>query len=553
MIKIFNLIFLAFSCSIAFAQTHFYNINEGDTYTEIQGGISITNNNNWDEGTVKIPIGFTFKYCGEFFDSVTVDYNGNLFFGEKTFYDSLETGDSLYVMKVYNENLNSITINTLESDISYKRLDTSLTIQFQDIGFVRDDTKTSFTNFQVSLYKSGTFKYHYGSNKLNGSEFELSGPQIGSVALFRDPDSEYSFFTIYGEVLYEGNNQASEYAEYYNDIPDPNLSFTIRPVDNFKTTEGLKYVNGPVRRSVPFFSNGDIQDGFEWTRSIIRSYTTYYNQFGVNQYRDKAVAEKYYFFDTINIQGFTIQLDFDTTGIFNDTIEFSLLSEIEREPGVALTGTKVALKDLKNNGLLNIIKFDSSVSVHDHVYIKVNLPQYTESTKFGMCFSRGFSEDFDPYKNFSRRIMVQTVFNEWISTRSTAFINRIIYASSETFNELRNNGGDYYFAMSPIFTYKGDNTDLIPTVVNRPTIINGSHDKLQRNKLSLYPTIAKEIITLNARGSYVIQNSHGNNMMNGNTILNQDINIENLTSGVYFLRFTDNSQTEYTSVKFVKL
>ena len=71
-----------------------------------------------------------------------------------------------------------------------------------------------------------------------------------------------------------------------------------------------------------------------------------------------------------------------------------------------------------------------------------------------------------------------------------------------------------------------------------------------RNKISVYPNPSKyfiKIVGLNKNENYIIYNSLGVEITNGSVFNNQKININNLTNGLYVLKFENRNV-----IKFIK-
>jgi hypothetical protein len=139
---------------MARAQNFAYSLSSGNSnYSDLPGATSLNNGANWNNHTYKIPIGFSFPFAGQNFDSVTIEPNGFLVFDAKRNY-AFATYKGLFCKQDTTDTWSSV---------SYLPSGGVLKLQFKNVGFYPYDKRELF-NFQVWLYSSGNIEIHTGSN-----------------------------------------------------------------------------------------------------------------------------------------------------------------------------------------------------------------------------------------------------------------------------------------------------------------------------------------------------------------------------------------------------
>ena len=174
---------------------------ESRPYMEINDGISVNDSISWGRFNHRfyIPIGFTFKFLGEKFDSVGIETSGRLVFDDNHhFFADAFSEISLQDLGFRYNKKRSL------SPISFKHeyIDSSkaLIIQFKNAGFSKDSL--SVVNFQIRLYEENNeFEIHMGPSKINEySKSFINGPysSIYKVSEFKPITFEYRL-AIYGD------------------------------------------------------------------------------------------------------------------------------------------------------------------------------------------------------------------------------------------------------------------------------------------------------------------------------------------------------------------
>ncbi len=128
-----------------FSQAYTFTNTTG-TYIPITSSLSMTGTALWDDEMYRIPIGFNFKFYDTYYDSISVESNGVIYFDDNTFF---------HIYVGFLADLIDRGTTTSLSKIHYKVSGTfpnrTLTIEFKNCGFYSDPTSNSYVNFQIVL------------------------------------------------------------------------------------------------------------------------------------------------------------------------------------------------------------------------------------------------------------------------------------------------------------------------------------------------------------------------------------------------------------------
>jgi len=166
-----------------------------EMYQNLTNSISLNNGELWDDPSYTIPIGFTFSLGGE---DISTVYLNDLYTGGVLVNSLNLAGRTPLIAPVFQDIIDlGESTGTSMSNISYKTEGTSgsriLKIEWNNVGFYDDSTKSDFINFQVWLYEgTNNIEYRYGSSQINnpaGSYEEETGLGIALVPIF-DVDTD---------------------------------------------------------------------------------------------------------------------------------------------------------------------------------------------------------------------------------------------------------------------------------------------------------------------------------------------------------------------------
>jgi hypothetical protein len=143
-----------FSC--AHAQTVNYSFSKSAAaYTPLTSAVTLASGSKWNARGYTIPIGFSFKFMGKNFDTLTIAPNGFILFG-------CDNERALVTFKGIIPVLDSA--NTY-STISYSSINNVLKIEYKNVGFGL--SKHDNFNFQVWLnQQDNKVEFHTGSTTL---------------------------------------------------------------------------------------------------------------------------------------------------------------------------------------------------------------------------------------------------------------------------------------------------------------------------------------------------------------------------------------------------
>lgn len=188
---LFIIAFVFAACGITRAQDFDYTVT---TDSVIWNGLSSqtilnTGNTAWNF-RYKIPIGFTFNFCGRDFDSLAIEYNGCISFDP----------DRYYVFMAFNAFGCYLDSNSNYSVLGYDLSGTTgnhiLKIQYKNVGL------TGWTNqlisYQLWLYENGAIECRCGPGNLDLPHPGFAGIAIGMFNSNFDTEPRGYFFNGIG-------------------------------------------------------------------------------------------------------------------------------------------------------------------------------------------------------------------------------------------------------------------------------------------------------------------------------------------------------------------
>lgn len=207
----------------AYGQTFNYNFQKSTgSFTFLGNKTILSQNSDWHTRNITIPIGFQFAFLDSTFDTLSIESNGFIVFGN----------NKRYAIAAFNEIL-PIQDSTgyIKSSISYQLDGTTgqriLKIEYKDCGFNVESTE-SFS-YQIWMFESGgEVDLRIGSS----SNDSTITPFIGLINMTRD--TEISAFLIHGDP---GNPQSQTLGEiddliYLNSLPSGGTIYSFIPQPN---------------------------------------------------------------------------------------------------------------------------------------------------------------------------------------------------------------------------------------------------------------------------------------------------------------------------------
>lgn len=128
----------------------------------------------WDDNTYFIPIGFTFNFAGQAFDSLKVRTNGTFSFDNNNKFNFV----SLYKNFFSDVDENGVSISPILKELTVRQNGTKiLKIEFKNVSFkLSSDGTKKHTNFQVwFVEENNSIEFHMGDSE--------AGSTIGSCLL----------------------------------------------------------------------------------------------------------------------------------------------------------------------------------------------------------------------------------------------------------------------------------------------------------------------------------------------------------------------------------
>jgi hypothetical protein len=212
-------LFILFSSQRINAQNFNYSFSPGNSaYQPLSNAHVLINTGNWDRREYNIPIGFSFNFLGQVFDTVTVTGNGFLLFGK----DNKRAIAAFKGIAPVTDSLG----NT--SSISYTSNAEALKIQYKGCGFGM--YPFGQFNFQVCLYpQSNKVEFRTGPGTLSSMPDSLAMP----VAGFLNPsmDSSTKGYLLTGDPSQPVAESVEETKlKYLIRIPGDGQVYTFTPL-----------------------------------------------------------------------------------------------------------------------------------------------------------------------------------------------------------------------------------------------------------------------------------------------------------------------------------
>jgi len=173
--------------SFALAQKSYKFVYSTGPYTNLSGATSLNNNQLWDDPEYKIPIGFTFEFFDQSFDS--------LYVSDFVWLDAAKK----YQIYAYDSDFIDKGSGSSLSPISYLLTGAPgsqiLKIEWNNAGFYYDAGLNDFINVQLWLYEgSNDIEVRIGPNSVLNSN-SYGGDEGGVVGLLDKITSENTYLT----------------------------------------------------------------------------------------------------------------------------------------------------------------------------------------------------------------------------------------------------------------------------------------------------------------------------------------------------------------------
>ena len=195
-----GLVFIAVQiiCLDARGQAPYYFNYSTGPYANLIGSTSLNNGQLWDDPEYRIPIGFTFEFFDQAYDSIYIsDY---------VWFDQ----NIKYWISAYDSDFIDKGVTSSVSPISYLRSGTPgsqiLKIEWNNVGFYNDITLNDFINVQLWLYEStNLIEIHIGPNSVLNID-SYGGPEGGVIGVvdFITPEEVYLTGQPAAAVVVEG-------------------------------------------------------------------------------------------------------------------------------------------------------------------------------------------------------------------------------------------------------------------------------------------------------------------------------------------------------------
>ena len=188
------------------AQSYTFSVAT-ETYTPMEGGVSINNGEIWEFPDYKVPLGFTFRYFGESTDTLYFNSSGISAALTSDYADTFSSTPTTLTYLIPSaggliDNGSYLPGGGSLSALTYHRMGTSPNqigvIQFDNASVEDESEEDNSVDLQVWLYESdGTVEMHYGpSSEMLRDEAEnvSTGPLLIKDFLY-DEDEENQNFT----------------------------------------------------------------------------------------------------------------------------------------------------------------------------------------------------------------------------------------------------------------------------------------------------------------------------------------------------------------------
>ena len=200
MTKLFTLLCsILLVSTVANAQSYTFSMRT-ETYTDLDGGRSINEDDVWNEDLDKaIPLGFTFRLFGDPVDTL-------YFFRSGTLTNSFERSNDEFSGHLMSPGSYALVDRAVvdgadaasKSPVTYQVVGDAPSrigiIEWENAGFSYDisdnQSSTLFTNFQLWLFEAnGTIEIHYGPNE-PGTDMDLTEPVVVLLKDYYYSDSQ---------------------------------------------------------------------------------------------------------------------------------------------------------------------------------------------------------------------------------------------------------------------------------------------------------------------------------------------------------------------------
>ena len=231
-----------------------------ESYTNLVGAANLTIGNAWDDTTMTVPLGFTFKWAlaNRNIDSIVIDTDGILYAPQDYVQAVLNPIRSMMAYQAdmvdrgYNNSSAPVSpVSFVKTGAVGSRI---CKIEFKNAGFYSDNSSMDFANFQVWLYEtSNIIEYRYGSSSVSNVQISFdgrNGPYIN--LLYKTTINVANQTIILDSCTYISGNAATVAAIN----PSTPIDYLNQPPANFAFS-GLPS-NGQVFRFAPIGVNASV-------------------------------------------------------------------------------------------------------------------------------------------------------------------------------------------------------------------------------------------------------------------------------------------------------
>ena len=221
-ITLFSLIMISvITCK---AQNFAYSLSsDSSSYSELSQPTLLSDGSDWSNKRFELPIGFTFNFLGQNFDSLTIEGNGFLIFDKNKNY-SIVTFKGAQCKRDSNNAFSSISYKLSGNNGSH-----ILKIQFEKTGFISNNTSEVF-NYQIWLYEqTGNIKFHVGPNTNSLYAEDLTTTLLGLINSNQNTEVKAYLATGFPSSASGHSINLNDNLEYLIAIPFEGKAFTFSP------------------------------------------------------------------------------------------------------------------------------------------------------------------------------------------------------------------------------------------------------------------------------------------------------------------------------------
>lgn len=164
-----------------------YNFSvSNETYVDLENSTSLNYGTIWDDPEFTVPMGFDFQIAENIFNTI--------YFPGFGYGGLLSSSNNSYPVSVLIPIAQDIVDRGDDSDeslspLSYKIEGESgnqiLKIEWNNVGFIEDETQNDYMNFQIWLYEgTNIIEYRYGPNSIQNPDASFEGESGPVVELF---------------------------------------------------------------------------------------------------------------------------------------------------------------------------------------------------------------------------------------------------------------------------------------------------------------------------------------------------------------------------------